>query len=71
MDADIRSLLLCGLDKARQPPVGGDDQAGRAMLDGRAQVLLLFGPPSMIVPVIFRVPVIPATPPKILRAGVT
>ena len=71
MDADIRPLLLCGLDKALQPPVGGDDQAGRAMLDGRVQLLLLFGPPSMTAPPIDTLPVIPATPAKILRTGVT
>ena len=71
VDADIRLLLLCSRDKARQRPVGRDDQAGRAMLDGRVQVLLLFGPPSLFVPAIEFVPVMPATPPKILRTGVT
>ena len=71
VDADVRVLRLCSRDKARQQPIGRDDQAGGAMLDERAQVLLLFGPPSMRVPAIVFVPVMPATPPKILRTGVT
>ena len=71
VDEDVRLLRLCDRDKARQPPVGQDDQAGRAMLDRRAQVLLLFGPPSMLVPLGDRVPVMPATPPKTLRTGAT
>ena len=71
MDVDVRVLRLCSRDKARQPPIGGDGQAGCAMLDERAQVLLLFGPPSMVVPSIVFVAVIPATAPKVLRTGVT
>ena len=71
VDTDVRLPGLCRLDKARQPPIGGDDQAGCAMLDERAQVLLLFGPPSIVVPSIEFVPVIPPTAPKTLRTGVT
>ena len=71
VDADIRPLLVRRRDEARQPLVGRDDQAGRAMLDRRAQVLLLFGPPSMIAPLIVALPVLPETPPKISRIGVT
>jgi hypothetical protein len=56
--------------EAGQRPVGGDDQPGRAMQDGRDQVLLLFGPPSMVVPLIVCVPVKLATLPKAVRDGV-
>ena len=34
MDEGVWLLRLFDRDKARQPPVGQDDQAGRAMLDG-------------------------------------
>ena len=70
VDTDVRLLRLRRRDKARQPSIGGDVQAGCAMLDERAQVLLLFGPPSIVTPSIVAVLVIPATAPKTLRTGV-
>ena len=56
--------------ETRQRPIRRNDQSGRAVQDGGDQVLLLFGPPSMVAPDMLCVPVRLATVPNTVSVGV-
>ena len=69
MNVNFGAEVDGGGGQAGDGGVSGDDQAGRAMQNPGAQVLTLFGPPSLCIPSIEVVAVIAATDPNTRNDG--
>jgi hypothetical protein len=72
MDPYVRAGMRARRERLEtgQRTVRRNDQPGGAVQDGRDQVLLLFGPPSIVAPDMLCVPVRVATFPNTVSVGV-